>query len=50
MGKPLRRLSLYMYNIKLNLKKTDYEGVNWAYLVRQKAQWWILVSNTAEKV
>jgi hypothetical protein len=33
-------------NIKMDLKETGYEGVNWIYLAQDTGQWWTLVNTS----
>jgi hypothetical protein len=37
-------------NIKLNLKETGYEGMEWIYLAQDRKQWWAVVNTAVEVI
>jgi hypothetical protein len=35
---------LYVDNIRINLRETGWEGVDWMHLAQDRDQWWALVN------
>jgi hypothetical protein len=41
LGRPRRR---WVDDIKMHLRETEFEGVDWIYITQYRARWWTVVN------